>query len=103
LQLTIGYLDNFNIEEEESQYLLPDLKAVLSDEMALFYEPIIYTGDHIFHDDGNSDRNATYPEGIYYRIVYDPPQQAYCIQYYVYWLMQNCTGFLGISNHKYDY
>src|SRR5215204_296610 len=104
LQLTIGSPENFRLEEVKSQYALPSLKTFFSDEMASVYQPIIFRGDQVFDDDDDDGSNpATYPEGIYYRIVYDPSEAAYCIQYYGYWLVQNCTRFLGISNHKYDY
>ena len=104
MQLTIGSLENFGLEEVKSQYVLPHLKTFFSDQIASVYQPLIFRGDQIFDDDDDDNNPATYPEGIYYRIVYDPSEAAYCIQYYGYWLKQNCTRFFfGISNHKYDY
>lgn len=106
LQLTIGSAENFELEEIKSQYVLPPLKTFFSDKIASVYQPIIYRGDKFFDDDDHDDHHeapATYPEGIYYRIVYDPSRAACCIQYYLYWLKQNCSGFFNISNHKYDY
>jgi hypothetical protein len=108
-QLTIGFSENFELDEVKSPYVLPRLQTFFSDKMASVYQPIIYRSDQFFDDDegGSGDHDyhdapATYPEGIYYRIVYDPTEATYCIQYYLYWLVQNCTGFLGIAGHKYD-
>ena len=117
LQLKIGQIDNFDLVEIKSDYIVPSLKAFFSDEMASFYQPIIYKGgqnyDKSDKPNQGADRGegeaikgggpATYPEGIYYRIVYNASEDTFCIQYYVYWLMQNCSGFLRVSNHVYDY
>ena len=103
LKLPVGHIDNFDLEEASSEYLLPQLKAYFSEEMASFYQPVIYKGNQFFDTEGDDDRSATYPQGIYYRMVYNPSKDAYCIQYYVYWLKQNCSGFIGISNHVFDY
>jgi hypothetical protein len=101
LQQSIGSAENFSLDEVKSQYVLPRFKTFFSEKIASLYQPLIYRGDQIFDDDDDKGP-ATHPEGIYYRIVYDPLEGAYCIQYYGYWLMQNCTRFIGISNHKYD-
>jgi hypothetical protein len=102
LQLTVGSAENFGLDEVKSKFVLPRLKTFFSEKIAPLYQPIIYRGDQIF-DDEDDNAPATYPEGIYYRIIYDPSEGVYCIQYYGYWLIQNCTRFIGISNHKYDY
>jgi hypothetical protein len=105
LQLAIGSSESFVLDEVTSQYTLPPLKTYFSDKIASIYRPLIYRGDQFFDDNEEDDDNApaTNPEGIYYRIVYDPSEAAYCLQYYLYWLIQNCTKFIGISNHIYDY
>ena len=103
-QLSVGQTDSFDLEETTSEYLIPNLKAFFSDKMASFYQPVIYKGNQTFDlADHNERGSATYPEGIYYRIVYNRSDDAYCILYYVYWLVQNCSGLLRISNHIYDY
>lgn len=63
------------------------------------YQPILYS-QNVPHNDSDPSFK---PEAIYYRIIFEPTQAEYCIQYYFYWLDQNCSSFLGISNHKYDY
>jgi hypothetical protein len=105
MQIQLGKTENFDLEDASSKYLMPNLRMYFSDKMASFYQPIIYRGDQDFDDenDDNKKGSATYPEGIYYRIVYSSHEDIYCIQYYVYWLMQNCSGFIGIGNHVYDY
>ena len=97
MYLTIGVSKEFQLEELRSEYLVPSLKTFFSDELAGTYQPKIYST----HDD--TDDPSIQPEGIYYRIVYGDSKSEYCIQYYVYWLEQSCTDFIGISNHKYDY
>jgi hypothetical protein len=103
MRLPVGQMDNFDLEETTSEYLVPDLKSFFSEEMASFYQPIIYLGNQNFDKDDDNERAATYPDGMFYRIVYNPNETAYCIQYYVFWLMQNCSGMIGISNHVFDY
>jgi hypothetical protein len=99
LDLTIGVGKTFALEESNSQYVIPGLHVYFSDILAKTYQPILYSGNE-FYDHNNP---SVQPEGIYYRIVFNASKDEYCIQYYVYWLNQNCTGFLNISNHKYDY
>ena len=94
----IGTPKGFKLEEVDSEYVLPSLKIFFSDELAQTYQPLIFSGDKYDENDPSIQ-----PEGIYYRIARDALEQEYCIQYYVYWLEQNCTKFIGISNHRYDY
>lgn len=93
LLLTLGMSKKFKIKKTKSKFIIPSLKVFFSDDMAKLYEPIIYGGEHADPP----------PEGIYYRIVYSSSIKEYCIQYYIYWLEQNCAGFLPIADHKYDY
>jgi hypothetical protein len=93
LLLDVGILKNFDLEPSSSAFTIPSLTTYFSDELAKFYEPLIYAGDY-------SDPP---PEGIYYRIIYNPSINEYCIQYYVYWLEQNCLGHLNFVSHTYDY
>lgn len=99
MQLTIGLTKKFDLEQFKSQFVVPRLDVYFCDSLAETYLPILYSGNEIY------DRNnpSVQPEGIYYRIMSNLTQAEYCIQYFVYWLDQNCTRFIGISNHKYDY
>lgn len=100
LQLSLGSIERYDLEEYNSKYATLELKVFFSDSLARRYQPIIYEGNVPANSD---DKNSTNAEGAYYRIVYNPNSNEICIQYFVYWLMQDCTGFVGISNHKYDY
>ena len=94
MQLSIGSSQGFELTEEESQFVINGMKVFFSDELASYYAPVLY---------GDQDDPNIPPEGIYYRIAYKPDTKEYCLQYYVYWLNQDCSGFIGISNHIYDY
>lgn len=83
----------FDLELAESRFSLPELEVYFSDKMAKLYQPIIYGSKYSFPP----------PEGMYYRILYNNSIQEYCLQYYVYWLDQNCMGIMPIADHKYDY
>jgi hypothetical protein len=91
--LNVGILKNFDLESSTSTFTIPSLTTYYSDELAKLYQPMIYAGDY---------PNPP-PEGIYYRIIYDPSAGEYCIQYYVYWLEQICLGHLNLVSHIYDY
>lgn len=99
MKVTFGTPREFSLEESKSQYLLPTLKVFFSDSLAEVYKPIIYSGDQSY----DHENISVQPEGMYYRIIFNPSLDEYCIQYYVYWLDQDCTSIIGISNHKYDY
>jgi hypothetical protein len=93
MAITIGKIQDFLIEKYDSQFTIPSIECYFCDDLANLYKPIIYGGDY-------SDPE---PEGIYYRILYKPGLNRLCLQYYVYWLDQNCLGLLPIADHKYDY
>lgn len=99
MELAVGTTKTFTLTDATSEYVLPNLQVYFSDLMAEAYQPIIYSANQFY----DPDNRCVQPEGMYYRIVYDDLKNEYCIQYYVYWLEQECTGILGISNHKYDY
>jgi len=107
LQLSLGAVENFELEEVPSKYAVPELKVFFSESLADFYKPIIFEGNEpLDKGDQNKKNNnnvSKMPDGIYYRMVYSSQKNEFCIQYYVYWLSQHCTDFIGISNHKYDY
>ena len=81
------------MEKYESRYKLSPIDSYFCNELAKMYEPLIYGGDYA----------DPQPEGIYYRILYKPGEKTFCVQYYVYWLDQECLGLLPIADHKYDY
>jgi hypothetical protein len=93
-EVTIGTANSFELSDVKSQYVIDSLKVFFSDNLASQYAPILY---------GSEDEPNMQPEGIYYRIVCNPHSNEYCMQYYVYWLNQDCSGFIGVSNHIYDY
>jgi hypothetical protein len=81
------------MEKYESRFKIPSIESHFCDNMAEMYKPIIYGGDY----------SEPEPEGIYYRILYNPELKSFCLQYYLYWIEQNCLGLLPIADHKYDY
>ena len=81
------------LRPQSSQFIVPSLRVLFSDSLASRYKPVIYGGDY-------SDPP---PQGIYYRIVQSISKKEYCIQYYLYWLEQDCFDFLPIADHQYDY
>ncbi len=91
--VTLGPLDNFQMEKYESRFKIPLIESYFSDKMAEMFKPIIYGGEY----------SEPEPEGIYYRVLYRPELETICIQYYVYWLDQDCLGLLPIADHRYDY
>ncbi len=93
MQLTLGNSLKLELEPINSQFNLPELEVYFCDVMAKLYQPIIY----------GSKYSIPPPEGLYYRILYNNLLQEYCIQYYLYWLDQNCLGIMPIADHKYDY
>lgn len=93
MDLTIGKANIFQISKTESIFKVPSLDLFFLDEVAKLYQPVIYGGQHTHSS----------PEGIYYRILYNNTFREYCIQYYVYWLEQNCGGDLPFGDHRYDY
>jgi hypothetical protein len=93
LDLTIGTPKLFQLTTVESVFKIPSLELFFLDELAQLYQPIIYAGQFALPA----------PEGMYYRILHDNSLGEYCIQYYVYWLQQNCGGSLPFGDHKYDY
>ncbi|MFB5601213.1 MAG: hypothetical protein ACE5SW_13415 [Nitrososphaeraceae archaeon] len=99
IPVSIGDYKNFEFDDSESRYLFDSLKLYYSDDFANMYRPIIYSGLEYIHENDPTIN----PEGMYYRIVSDQLKGEYCIQYFIYWLEQNCTEFLNISNHRYDY
>ena len=93
MDVTLGTLANLLTEKYESQFKTLSYESHFCDKMAEMFKPIIYGGDY----------SEPAPEGIYYRILYRPDLKRICIQYYVYWLDQNCLGLLPVADHKYDY
>jgi hypothetical protein len=93
MDLTLGKLHNLQMQKYESRFKVPSIESHFCDDLAKMYEPVIYGEDY----------SEPEPEGIYYRILYEPVQKTFCIQYYVYWLEQNCLGLLPVADHKYDY
>jgi len=97
--ISIGNFRNFHFEDYVSRYLFDSLRVFYSEEFANMYKLIIYSGLEFI----NENDFTINPEGMYYRIVFDQIKEEYCIQYFVYWLEQNCTDFINIKNHKFDY
>lgn len=76
-------------KKESSKYMLTNYNIYFSEKIANLYKPILYP--NVFNDA---------PEGLYYRIVGNNLGD-YCIQFFYYWKVQNCT--LPIMSHVYDY
>ena len=93
MEITLQTPDNFQLEKYESRFKVPTVESYLCDTMAEMFKPIIYGGDY----------SEPEPEGIYYRMLYRPDLKTMCLQYYVYWLDQNCLGLLPVADHRYDY
>lgn len=93
MEMILGTQDTFQLEKYESRFRIPSVESHFCDNMAEMFKPIIYGGDY----------SEPEPEGIYYRILYRPDLNTICIQYYVYWLDQNCLGLLPVADHRYDY
>lgn len=93
MQLILGNSLKLELEQIESRFSLPELETYICDEMAKLYQPIIHGGKYSFPP----------PEGMYYRILFNNLLKEYCVQYYLYWLDQNCLGIMPIADHKYDY
>ena len=93
MEITLGRIQNYLMERYDSQFKVPSVDVYFCDSLANLYMPIIYGAD--FHDPE--------PEGIYYRIMVSPSLNRLCVQYYIYWLDQNCFDILPIADHKYDY
>ena len=93
MDVTLGESHYFQMEKYESKFKIPRLGCYFCDDIENLYRPIIYGGDY----------SEPEPEGIYYRILHDSDSKILCIQYYVYWLEQNCLGFLPVADYKYDY
>ncbi len=91
--LLIGERKEFDLIEQKSEFTIDTLATYFCDSLASQYLPIVYGGDYA---------NPP-PYGIYYRILYDEPRTEYCIQYFLYWLEQNCLGRLPLADHKFDY
>ena len=71
MQVNLGNLHTFQMENYESRFKVPTVKSHFCDDLAKLYKPIIYGGDY----------SAPEPEGIYYRILYKNNLNIYCIQY----------------------
>ena len=93
MEIILGKIRNFMMEKYDSQFKVPSTEVFFCDDLANLYKPIIYGAD--FPDPE--------PVGIYYRIMLSPGLNRLCIQYYVYWLDQDCLDILPIADHKYDY
>jgi hypothetical protein len=93
MDVALGALDNFQLAKYESRFKVPSVESHFCDNMAELFKPIIYGGDY----------SEPTPEGIYYRVLYRTDLNTICLQYYVYWLDQNCLGLLPVADHKYDY
>jgi hypothetical protein len=93
MSIKIGNLTEFILEEYDSRFITHSLKCFFNEDLANLYQPMILAGDYF----------EPQPEGIYYRVISAEDQKAICIQYYVYWLEQDCLGALPIADHKYDY
>src|SRR5262245_23245847 len=93
MDITLGKSDNFQLEKYESRFKVPSVESYFCDPMAEMFKPIIYGGDY----------SEPESEGIYYRWLYRPDPKMMCLQYYVYWLDQNCLGLLPVADHRYDY
>ena len=93
MYLTIGKIYEFQMQKYESRFKIPSIESHFCDDLAKVYEPVIYGGDY----------SEPEPEGIYYRVLYNPDLKTICMQYYVYWLDQNCLGLLPIADRRYDY
>src|SRR5437867_4066631 len=81
-------VDSYSLKEKRSMYVLENYKVFFSDELARKYEPIVYSGECLSGD----------PEAVYYRIIKNEKQE-FCIQYFYYWLYQECM----MASHGYDY
>ena len=93
LQVALGGSYNLELEVVMSRFCLPELEVYFCDQLAKLYQPIVNGNKFSFPS----------PEGIYYRIIHNNLTQEYCIQYFLYWLDQNCLGMMPIADHKYDY
>lgn len=62
MNVTLGMLDNFQLEEYESRFKVPSIESHFCDNLAEIFKPIIYGGDYTEPE----------PEGIYYRVLYRP-------------------------------
>ena len=93
MDVTLGSSRSFQLEKYESRFTLPSIESYFCDDFAKMYGPVIYGGDY----------SEPEPEGIYYRILYESISKKLCLQYYVYWLEQNCLGLLPVADHHYDY
>ena len=78
------------LTKKDSQFVLPKYDVYFSKSLANRYKPIIYNNYWKYSGD---------PEGVYYRIVRRKNPEEYCIQYFYYWLKQEC----GPTSHRYDY
>ena len=93
MDITLGVPHSFQTEKYESQFKTALIESHFCDDIAKIYEPIIFGGDY----------SEPEPEGIYYPDLYKADSKLLCVQYYVYWLEQNCLGLLPVADHKYDY
>jgi hypothetical protein len=88
-QLSIMSKEFSSLREHKSEFVLERYKVFFSDQLANRYQPIIYSGECM---SGN-------PEGLYYRILKNSDKNEFCIQYFCYWLYQECM----MTSHTYDY
>lgn len=90
--LQLGKAKEYDLQPEESKYLLEHLKVFFCDSLASDYAPIVYGGQF----------DEPKAEGLYYRILSDLNLAELCLQYYTYWMEQICLGGASAS-HRYDY
>ena len=93
MKLSLRKTQDFQLDKYESIFKTSANECNFCDDMGNLYKPIIYGGDY-------SDPNPKASIIVSCLIV---GTNRVCIQYFIYWLEQNCLGLLPIADHTYDY
>lgn len=92
MSVQLGSVRKYELESQSSKYLTNRLRLSFCDNLALEYAPIVYGGRF-----GEPKADA-----LYYRLLSDMGLNEICLQYYMYWPEQICTGG-AFASHRYDY